>query len=236
MMLSRTVVFWDFDGTLATRAGGWWGGALYDALRDRSPDTDVTREMLTPHLQTGFPWHDPDKPHLHLCDPAEWWRYMEALLARALVNVGIGESEAAVCAREVRGRYLNPSRWTVYDDAVPALTTMRGLGVRNIILSNHVPELEWLVGKLGFGAHLDGVITSALIGYEKPNQKVYEIALETAGYPASAYMVGDNPVADVAGPEAVGIRGILISRRGDGEGERVVSSLLDVASLVRLGA
>jgi putative hydrolase of the HAD superfamily len=233
-MMSNRVMFWDFEGTLASGSGGWWGGTLHDALRDRFPETRVTREMLSRYLETGFPWHEPDKPHPHLNDPEDWWRHMHGLLARALVNVGIAESDAAICASQVRTRYLAPSRWIVYDDAIPALNAVRDLGMRNIILSNHVPELEWLVNELGIGACVEAVTNSALVGYEKPHPKIYEIALKAAGSPHQAYMVGDNPLADVAGPEAAGIPGILISRNGGGQARRVVTTLREVPDVVRL--
>ncbi len=232
--LCNRVVFWDFDGTLATRQGGWWGGTLHDVLLERCPETGVTREMLSPYLQSGFLWHNPERSHTHLNDPDNWWRYMQNLLARALTKVGIGQADAAVCAAQVRQRYLDPSRWSVFDDAFPALEAVSQLGVPSIILSNHVPELEWLAGRLGLRSHVESVVTSALIGYEKPNPRVYEIALKKAGNPDLAYMIGDNPAADVDGPEAAGIRGILISRDGSRAAKRMVSSLLDVPDMLGL--
>jgi putative hydrolase of the HAD superfamily len=184
--------------------------------------------MLRPYLQAGFPWQEPEKPHLHLNDPEDWWRHLRNLLSTAMTNAGFPESAVTSSVSHVRERFLEPSRWLVYDDTIPALTAVRSLGARSIILSNHVPELEWLADRLGIRACVDSVITSGLVGYEKPHARIYEIALETTGHPERVCMVGDNPIADVAGPEAAGIPGILISRDGSRTAERVVSSLLDV--------
>lgn len=79
-----------------------------------------------------------------------------------------------------------------------------------MIVSNHVPELGDLVGRLGLADLIDGVLTSAVTGYEKPHPAMYGIALDLIGHPDRVWMIGDNPVADVAGAEAVGIPAILV--------------------------
>lgn len=232
MSLKNVVVFWDFDGTLAFREG-MWGSALLDSLREVRPNSQVSKADLSPHLQTGFPWHEPDTPHLHLCRPDDWWSHMRSLLAGALVRAGVDESDAVVCTQIVRERFLCPSAWTLYDDAIPALEMLSELGGTNVILSNHVPELEWLVGELGLAQCVDGVLTSALTGYEKPHCRAFELGLQYAGNPVKAYMVGDNPVADVAGAEAVGIKGILVCRKEHAAcAERIVSTLIDAARMI----
>lgn len=83
-------------------------------------------------------------------------------------------------------------------------------------VSNHVPELPALVAALGLAPYFSAVVTSAALGWEKPNPRMYAAALAAAGDPDEVWMVGDNPVADVAGAEAAGIRAILV--RGDGVG------------------
>jgi putative hydrolase of the HAD superfamily len=48
------------------------------------------------------------------------------------------------------------------------------------------------------------VFTSAATGYERPNPRAFEIALEACGWPSESWMVGDNPIADIAGAEPSG--------------------------------
>ena len=57
--MSRGVLIWDFDGTLATRPGNWTG-ALCEVVANRYPDLGMTPDRLRPHLQHGFPWHRPE--------------------------------------------------------------------------------------------------------------------------------------------------------------------------------
>jgi putative hydrolase of the HAD superfamily len=49
----------------------------------------------------------------------------------------------------------------------------------------------------------------ALVGIEKPNPAIFWHALHVSRAGADCWMIGDNPVADVAGAESVGIRAVL---------------------------
>ncbi len=82
------------------------------------------------------------------------------------------------------------------------------------MLSNHVPELAELIEGLGLGELVGEVFTSAAIGYEKPHPEIFRHALRVCGSPGRVWMVGDNPVADVEGAEAVGVPAVLVRARG----------------------
>lgn len=62
----------------------------------------------------------------------------------------------------VRTRYVDGTRgWQAFDDAAPALATVAAGAWRNVILSNHMPELPALVDQLGLADSIDAVFTSA---------------------------------------------------------------------------
>jgi putative hydrolase of the HAD superfamily len=105
---------------------------------------------------------------------------------------------------------VDPESWDVYPDAAPALERVRESGWSNVVLSNHAPELVDIVTGAGLGDLIDHVVTSARAGYEKPHPEIFRTALRDAGEPARRWMVGDNPMADVAGAERVGIPAILV--------------------------
>ena len=67
---------------------------------------------------------------------------------------------------------------------------------------------------LGLSDLVERVFTSAVIGYDKPHPEAFRHALRESGDPATRWMVGDNPVADVAGAEALGIPAVLIRTAG----------------------
>ncbi len=118
------------------------------------------------------------------------------------------------------------------DGAADALRTTADAGYRNIILSNHAPELPALVDALGIGPLVEFTITSAAVGAEKPNRAIFRYAIERAQLRCTehVWMVGDNPTADVAGAEGVGIRGVL----ADGAyPDSVGRTVLDAARYLR---
>lgn len=202
-------VFWDFDGTLATR-NGFWGRCLVEILDSEEPGHHIELDQLNPFLRNGFPWHRHEEPHLHLSEPDAWWAEISKLLFGALVGVGYEGPKAAELAGLVRARFLEPSAFKVFEDVVPALELLRSSGWRHLVLSNHAPELETLVKGLPIGDLIDITITSALTGYEKPHPLAFRAAMEAAGHPENVWMVGDNPIADVAGAERAGIPAIWL--------------------------
>jgi putative hydrolase of the HAD superfamily len=214
------VVMWDFDGTLAHRPGRW-SRCLAQSLAAVAAEAAVTEESLKPGLRDGFPWHRPDQPHDHLSDSDLWWAGLRPLLLASYAGAGVDRSIAERAASRVRDDYPDPRFWTVFDDTVPALTAARAAGWCNVIVSNHVPELPQLIKDLGLADHFTAVINSASAGWEKPNPELFHLALARSGHPEAVRMIGDNPIADIAGAEAVGIPGVLVRTVGP-RGERAL--------------
>jgi putative hydrolase of the HAD superfamily len=205
---SDRVVFWDFDGTLAVRQD-LWSGALADAWSGVAPSRPVTAAELSPCLGAGFPWHDPNAVAPPL-SPEQWWAKLRPVFIGAYTSAGLDHERAEQAALRVPVEYYRPDAWTLIDGAVDALRTTAAAGYRNIILSNHAPELPGLVSALGLGSLVESTITSAAVGAEKPSPAIFAYALASAAVSAqSVWMVGDNPTADIAGALSAGIRGIL---------------------------
>ena len=66
------VMFWDYDGTLAYRLK-MFSSSLNMVMDEYEKGHQITDESFVQWLQSGFPWHEPDKDYLHLCDPKAWW-------------------------------------------------------------------------------------------------------------------------------------------------------------------
>jgi putative hydrolase of the HAD superfamily len=208
--MSRAIL-WDFDGTLAERPG-MWRACLCDVLEQHEPNHHVAPEALTPFLRDGFPWHTPDVSHPQLSDPDVWWEHAQSLLVRAFEGVGFGADRARELGRHARASYVDITKWRLFDDTVAVLSELKASGWRHVILSNHVPELAELVERVGLGGLIDEVVNSAVTGYEKPHPEAFSLGRAAGRDAHELWMIGDNPVADVAGAEAVGIPAILVRR------------------------
>jgi putative hydrolase of the HAD superfamily len=203
------LILWDFEGTLVDRPGRW-RSALMEVLDTHEPGHQVGMEQIRPFLKDGFPWHRPDEVHIHLNQPDEWWSQVGQLFTRAYEGVGFSSSRAKELSSYVRDVFINPDRFIIYEDTIPALTTLHEKGWRHAVLSNHVPELQNIVTKLGLDPYFEYCFTSGVTGYEKPNPKAFQFALQGTGQPGEVWMIGDNVDADVRGAEAIGIRAILV--------------------------
>ena len=77
----------------------------------------------------------------------------------------------------LRAEILDARAYSLFDDVVPVLTALREAGWRHVIVSNHVPELADIMTGLGIREFFADVITSGLVGYEKPQAQMFEAAL-----------------------------------------------------------
>jgi len=231
------LLIWDFDGTLGYREGGAWTASLFEVMQREGPESGVGFEQLQVHTQSGFPWHVPEEPHLHLSTAELWWAALEETFARAYRSVGFEAEQAQTLARKVRLTYLNPARWRRFDDVVPVLDALTGDGWNHVILSNHVPELPDLLQAVGLTAYFARVFNSADLGYEKPHPRIFELALdemhvgETDRRAGDVWMIGDSYRADVQGAEAAGIPAILV-RRHHPDALRFIETLEGVPAML----
>jgi putative hydrolase of the HAD superfamily len=161
------VVMWDFEGTLAMRPG-LWSTCILEVLDEHIPGHEVSRDQLRAAIRNGFPWHRAEQPHPELCEPDAWWAALDPVLGRAFSLAGIEAADHAGLARAFRARFIDSTvSWEVFADTRPALQATAEAGWRNVILSNHVPELPALVDALGLSDLVEDVFSSALIGYDK---------------------------------------------------------------------
>jgi putative hydrolase of the HAD superfamily len=172
--------------------------------------------LLRPFLRTGFPWHSPEVYHPHLASADAWWGALESCFAGAFREVGYDDASAREMARAVRRVYVDPERWRLYDDVVPALKELSSRGWKHALLTNHVPELPEIVTWLGLDEHVDRIFNSAQTGYEKLHTRAFRGVLDFVGGAEKVWMVGDNAEADVAGAKAAGIPAVLVRRRREG--------------------
>ncbi len=208
----RKTVFWDFDGTLV-RSQSLWTGSVYKALADAISDCPWTIEDVRPHMQSGFPWHCPERDYSHLVSGTCWWDHMTEHFSRIYRTLGVQADHADAVAATIRTKVLNPDNYELYPDAVQALQACLDDGWQNHILSNNYPELNSVMESLGIAKYFSGITVSALVGVEKPRPEIFEAARAAAGNPSLCVMAGDNPVADIAGATAAGMRAILVHGR-----------------------
>lgn len=123
-------------------------------------------------------------------------------------------------ARDLRGRYLSEFEteadyrsYRVFADVLPALHRIRRAGLKTAVISNADKDVTEICLHFEFAEQMDLIVTSALVGWEKPDPRTFQAAYESLGVePGRALHIGDQPKSDIVGSLAVGMRAALIDR------------------------
>lgn len=95
------------------------------------------------------------------------------------------------------------------------LQTLHGHGLTLGMISNSNGWVERLVTERGLRPYFHFVLDSRLIGVEKPDPRIFQIALDRVGIsPAEALYIGDLYSIDVVGSRAAGMHAILLDPAG----------------------
>jgi putative hydrolase of the HAD superfamily len=205
------VLFWDFHGTL-TEPDSLWSRSLHRAALAVLPGCGLSFADVRACLDNeGFPWHHPERDYRELTEPEAWWAYVNRLFYTTLDRCGFSPEQASRIVPLVRPQLTDPAYFRLISGAADVLGDLQQGGWQHVMLSNNFPELPELCNALGIGRYFAHYVVSASVGYEKPRREIFAAAYELAGRPDVCYMVGDNPVADIAGAQAAGIPGILVN-------------------------
>ena len=119
-----------------------------------------------------------------------------------LEGLGVADGNTVEQVAEWRRGYNPPvGLWTTCDpQAHEALALVRTSGARSAAVSNSNGTVESVLAAVGVRSSLDFVIDSGTVGVEKPNPRIFELALARAGVGAAeAAYIGDFYSIDVRG-------------------------------------
>jgi putative hydrolase of the HAD superfamily len=142
-------------------------------------------------------------------DQRRGWEYFNLVLAHAGVPQSEG-TEKAIAEMHEYQRVWN--LWENVPDFVrPTLGALRAKGYRLVVVSNANGTLHSAFERLGLSRFFDVIVDSAEEGVEKPDPRLFELALRRAGATADrALHVGDMYHVDVVGARAAGLSALLV--------------------------
>ena len=140
-------------------------------------------------------------------------RYMRLVLE----GLGVADGSTVERVAEWRRTYNPPlGVWTAHDPQTPeSLALVRRSGARAAAISNSNGSVASVLAAVGLGPYLDFVVDSGEVGIEKPDPRIFELALARADVaPAEAAYIGDFYSIDVKGATAAGLRAVLLDPGG----------------------
>jgi putative hydrolase of the HAD superfamily len=151
--------------------------------------------------------------------------YLNLVLTHAGIELGSATEAAIAELSDYHARY---NLWeAVPEEVVPVLRELRRASFGLVVVSNANGTLRAHIERLGLAPYFDHVLDSSEVQVEKPDPRIFAIALARSGARAeSALHLGDLFHVDVMGARAAGIRAVLLDRAGlyaDYACERVAS-------------
>jgi putative hydrolase of the HAD superfamily len=159
-------------------------------------------------------------------------------VATMLVGAGLALERVPPMLERLWREHQARNLWSLVPQGLaPAIDKMRATGVRAAVVSNSEGFLARILSDLGILGVFDLVIDSGVVGVEKPDPRIFVLALESLGVPPSrALHLGDNYATDVLGARAAGLRVALVDPFGHLEGRHPdvprVAGAPEVASLI----
>ena len=201
--MSLRAVLFDVDFTIA-KPGPLLGPEGYrDAGRRFGFELDPERYAEARAAALLDLHHHPELDH----DEEVWIRFTEDIV-RGMGGEGESCRQVAVA---ITDGWLESENFELYEDVLPTFQALREAGLKLGLVSNTSRDLDAFVGH--HRLDVDAWVSSGVHGKVKPSPSIFKAVLELLGVTAAeAVMIGDSPEDDVAGAEAVGIRGLLLDR------------------------
>lgn len=156
-------------------------------------------------------------PHLAVRRSTETADVFALYVRFMLDELGISAAEGSErLVRDLRAANPPLGLWSVcVPEAPAALDLLRRLGLRLAVVSNSNGTIARILESLDLARRLDVVVDSGVVGFEKPDPRIFQHAATALGVgPDEAVHVGDLYSVDVMGARAAGVRAILLDPFG----------------------
>ena len=146
--------------------------------------------------------------------------YLHVMLLNLPTQPVHNESSLARVAHDLVQAFDAIGRVRLWSNLLPqvpeTLEALKNRGLQLVVVSNSDGTVEELIAAVNLRDLFDSVIDSRIVGYEKPDPRIFEHALNVSGAsPETTLHVGDLYHADVVGARAAGIHALLLDPYGD---------------------
>ncbi len=166
---------------------------------------------------------------------ADFWQVTGDALDFALETLGL---EQPRLRQRLMSLYLTLEP---FPEVPSVLATLRRAGLKTAILSNGTPAmLDGAVGRAGLGAMFDAVLSVEEVGAFKPDPRVYRLAVDRLGCPATAIAFQSSNAWDAYAASAFGMQVVWCNRYGQrrerlpGAPDCEIRTLADLPALLGL--
>lgn len=229
MSTDRTydAVFWDVGGVILNIPSISRGQRAFIEAAVTEYDLDNTPESA---LET---WQDGMREHFAGRENGE---YRTAREARRKGAVALFDGDPPADWRDLHQRAMDEHRET-NPGAIETITALGDAGVYQAIVSDADEEgIPEMLDRFGVSEHVSHVTTSEAVGYTKPDQRMFETALEKAPVdPARGVMIGDKYRNDMEGGTEAGLTTVAYGADDGPAVDHHIDDLRDLLDVVGVG-
>jgi putative hydrolase of the HAD superfamily len=136
------------------------------------------------------------------------------VLVEAAVAAGIPENQLDVDTVMDHYNWGVVPGTSIFPDVLDGLESLRQCGIKMGLVTNAYQPMRLRDIEMDGHGILDFFpccrFSAADVGYLKPHLSIFELALDCMGVePEETVFVGDNPMADIGGAQAAGMRAVL---------------------------
>jgi putative hydrolase of the HAD superfamily len=226
----------DLDDTLLDYSGGvddCWSAACALGCADGALEATTLIHHVAASRRSF--WDDPEQNRRERVNMLAAWT---KIVARALEALGRPDPALAVTVATDFARRRR--EWMkLYPESLDCLGAWRAKGIGlGLVTNGDASQQRDKIARHALERYFDVIVIEGEFGCGKPDEAVYRHALDHLGARATdTWMVGDNLDFDVAGAQAVGIRGIWLDRASSGlppntpvRPDQIITSLSDLLS------
>ena len=117
---------------------------------------------------------------------------------------------------ELYSVFARPDVWDIFPGTLPLLRAAKDIGLRLAAVSNWDARLDSLLESLGLAQHFDTIVGSYSVGAQKPDGRIFRVALTALGLedsPGRVLHVGDTYDEDVVGAQRAGLKAVHLDRK-----------------------
>jgi putative hydrolase of the HAD superfamily len=131
---------------------------------------------------------------------------------RLIAGSGVPNDRIAEAGESIKRSHAARHLWTfVREGTHDAIAALRARGYRTAVVSNADGRVEGLLRERGLTDHLEFVLDSEVVGVQKPDRRIFDLALERLALPPERVLyVGDIYAVDVVGARGAGLEALLV--------------------------
>ncbi|ORX66163.1 HAD-superfamily hydrolase [Linderina pennispora] len=167
----------------------------------------------------------------------QWWTMViESTWTLSGVDLANYPALAQECDMLIE-RFNTADGYCMFPEVPKVLKHLKRRGIKLGVISNMDEGGEAVLKALGIREHFDFVLQSIKVGVEKPDERIFTMALKAVNVPAyDALHIGDNEQLDYDAARDAGMEALVVERRNPskvaGNPDKYIASLEDILQRV----